>query len=92
MRITKNGEAFDLPVNFSIDIEDSNPVFNDRGSQSIPATVPATPHNERLTNFADRIDAGSDPRADASHCEVADGIVAKKYLSPSGNVNIEIWN
>lgn len=83
MRITKNGEAFDLPVNFSIDIEDSNPVFNDRGSQSIPATVPATPHNERLTNFADRIDAGSDPRADTSHCEVTDG----SYIR-SGKINI----
>lgn len=51
-----NGEPLDLPVGFSIQMEDTNPIFNDRGSQTIPATVPATDKNRRLLGFADRLD------------------------------------
>ncbi len=61
MEIIINGEALDLPPGFSIEIEDSNPVYNERGSQSIPATVPATRQNNRILSFPARIDAGIDP-------------------------------
>ena len=60
MYIEIDGETLDLPQSFSFDVEDSSPVFNDRGSMSVPATVPPTPGNMRLMGFAGRLDsAGS---------------------------------
>lgn len=56
IQILINGEPLDLPVGFSVQIEDTSPIFNDRGSQSIPATVPATVRNRRLLSFPDRLD------------------------------------
>jgi len=61
IEIQTNGQTLDLPDNFRIDIEDSNPIFNDRGSQSVPATVPASRRNVRILNFATRLDAGVEP-------------------------------
>lgn len=59
MDILYRGEALDLPAGFALTIEESSPVFNERGSQSLPATVPPTPRNLRLFEFPTRIDAGS---------------------------------
>ena len=56
-----NGESLDLPEDFSIEIEDTNPAFNDRGSQSVPVTVTTTRRNTRLLCAPHRIDAGVDP-------------------------------
>ena len=61
IEIQINGKTLDLPENFSIDIEDSNPIFNDRGSQSIPATVPASRRNIKILEYPTRLDAGVDP-------------------------------
>lgn len=49
IKILIKGEALDLPEGFSMAVEDTNPIFNDQGSQSIPATVPPTRRNNRLT-------------------------------------------
>ena len=73
MKITVNGEALDLPDSFSIEIEDSNPIYNEKGSQSIPVTVPATCRNNRLLSFATRIDAGVDPNNPERVAIVQDG-------------------
>ena len=61
IEIRTKGEALDLPSGFSIEIEDSSPIFNDRGSQSVPATVPATRRNIRLLDAPHRIDTGVNP-------------------------------
>ena len=61
IEIQTNGQTLDLPDNFSIDIEDSNPIFNDRGSQSIPATVPASRRNIKILDFPTRLEAGVEP-------------------------------
>ena len=50
IKILIKGEALDLPEGFSMAVEDTNPIFNDQGSQSIPATVPPTRRNNRLTS------------------------------------------
>ena len=73
MEIITNGEALDLPSGFSIEIEDSNPIFNDRGSQSIPATVPATRRNNRLLDFPARLDSDADPGRPHRAATVRDG-------------------
>lgn len=73
IEIKTGGEALDLPVGFSIEIEDSNPIYNDRGSQSIPATVPATRRNCRLLAAPHRIDTGTDPNFPERKAEVIEG-------------------
>lgn len=73
VEILVKGEALDLPEGFSITVEDSSPVFNDRGSQSVPATVPATRRNIRLLDAPHRIDAGVCPNSPARTVEVVAG-------------------
>ncbi len=43
MEITINGEALDLPSDFSIEIEDSNPIYNEREASQYrqPFRLPA---------------------------------------------------
>ena len=73
MEIIVKGEALDLPDRFSIEIEDTNPVYNEKGSQSVPANVPATRRNNRLLSFPTRIDAGIDPNNPERAAIVQDG-------------------
>lgn len=47
--------ALELNENFSLSIEDNNPLFATdiiEGTYSFPVTLPATPHNTRLLKFA----------------------------------------
>lgn len=78
IQIKTKGEALDLPAGFSIEIEDSNPIFNDRGSQSIPATVPATRRNIRLLDAPHRIDTGTDPNFPERIAEVIEGAYIRR--------------
>lgn len=36
---------FDLPRDFSVEIENTSPIYTDKGSQTIASTLPATGHN-----------------------------------------------
>lgn len=54
--ITESGEHFDMPADYSLDIEFINPVLDEVGSQTVPGTLPYTPHNLRLLDFSDRMD------------------------------------
>lgn len=83
IQIKTNGNALDLPSGFSMEIEDSNPIFNDRGSQSLPATVPATRRNIRLLDAPHRIDTGRDPNAPEREAEVIAGAYVRR-----GRMNI----
>lgn len=78
IQIKTKGEALDLPSGFSIEIEDSNPIFNDRGSQSIPVTVPATRRNIRLLDAPHRMDAGTDPNLPERSAEVIAGAYIRR--------------
>lgn len=83
MNIKTNKGTFDLPSGFSMPIEETSPVYNDRGSQSLPVTVPATPSNNRLAGFPTRPDSEMVPEAGMEPCVVADG----SYIR-SGKLNI----
>lgn len=78
IQIRTEGNALDLPSNFSIDIEDSNPIFNDQGSQSIPATVPATRRNIRLLDAPHRLDTGRDPNNPIRKADVTEGAYIRR--------------
>lgn len=78
MEIRIDGEALDMPRDFTMEIEETSPVYNDRGSQSVPATVPATRLNMRLLGAAHRIDSGSDPNGSQRRVELIDGAYMRR--------------
>lgn len=73
VKITTQSGTFDLPSDFNIEIEDTSPVFNDQGSQSIAATIPTSKNNLRLINHINRLDTDQAPVEDA-RVTVSDGI------------------
>lgn len=83
MEILINGENLDVAKELSIAIEESNPIYNDRGTQSLPITVPLTKRNNRILQFPARIDTGADPNAPQRTARVIDGAYMR-----SGVVNI----
>lgn len=80
LEIRIDNEALDLPGGFSVELEDTNPIFNERGSQSVPATVPATRVNERLLDFPGRIDTGRDPNRPERVAVVSDGAYVRRGM------------
>ena len=80
LEIRINNEPLDLPAGFSVELEDTNPIFNKRGSQSVPATVPATSMNERLLAFPARIDTGEDPNKPERVAVVSDGAYVRRGM------------
>lgn len=52
---TANGEL-ELPKDFSIKIEKTNPILSDKGDVSVPATLPASTHNFEVLGHRERID------------------------------------
>lgn len=80
LEIKIKNEPLDLPTGFSVQLEDTNPIFNERGSQSIPATVPASTINERLLGFPARIDTGSDPNRPEVVAIVSDGAYIRRGM------------
>ena len=57
MRVTnlEKGEDYNLKPDTQIQIERTNPFFNDYGEQSTPLELPASDHNRRLLNFPDTL-------------------------------------
>ena len=56
MKITNaSGEDYDLPPGLTLEIERTNPFFNDYGEQSLPVTLPPTAKNRRLLSYPDDI-------------------------------------
>jgi hypothetical protein len=51
-----NGDVFDLPSDYTIEVEVNSPVFEQKGSQTVPINFPATKRNNRLLNFPTRLD------------------------------------
>lgn len=94
--ISINGEPLDLPSGFSIDIEDTSPIFNERGSQSIPATVPATRRNTLLLKAPFRPDSASDPNLPETQARIAcgayrrSGVMNVTEASRSGGISFNL--
>ncbi len=56
MKIThSSGEDYDLTPGLTLEIERTNPFFNDYGEQSLPVTLPPTAKNRRLLSYPDDI-------------------------------------
>ncbi|MCR5139439.1 MAG: hypothetical protein K6B45_04675 [Bacteroidaceae bacterium] len=72
LKIYIGDEVLDLPRNCTLEWGLTSPLFNERGSQSLPVTLPATPHNMRLLGFPGRIDAAT--RHDVRDGAFADGV------------------
>lgn len=68
----------DLSSQFRIDIEETNPATNDRGSQSIPVTVPCTPQNAKIFGQAHRVDMAARPLSDDDSCTISDGVYLRR--------------
>jgi len=56
IRKIEAGETFDLPAGYVIEAEKNNPLFQNKGSQTVPVNFPTTGKNNRLLNFPFRID------------------------------------
>ena len=79
-----DGEPLDVYSGFAMEIEDTSPVFNDAGSQTLAFTVPATPRNSRLLGFPGRPDSVGNGVTRRPRCVVESG----SYLR-EGVVNID---
>ena len=68
MQIIIDNESLDLRMNSSLEIEQTSPLFSDKGSMSVPITLPPTPKNQRLLGFPGRIDRATklEPDRDVS--------------------------
>ena len=56
MQIIKDNETLDLGKDPSLEIDNSSPIFSNKGSMSIPVTFPKSPKNQRLLGFPGRTD------------------------------------
>ncbi len=54
--ITRKGEL-DIPVDFRMTMERTNPFLSDQGDASVPASLPATPRNIAALGHKNRIDS-----------------------------------
>ena len=73
LKIKTEKGYFDHAAEFTVAVEEKSPVMNERGSQTVPTTVPPTPHNLLITGFAHRLDGDAAPMTDKT-CVVADGV------------------
>ena len=76
---TKKG-ALDLGADLTLQVEEKSPVMNERGSQSLPVTVPATPRNMLLTGFPHRLDGAALPMGGDKGCTVNDGVYWRRGI------------
>jgi hypothetical protein len=57
------GEYFDLPKDYVIEATITNPLFSNKGPQTVPISFPTTANNRRLTGNAQRTDKAERPSA-----------------------------
>lgn len=83
LKIKTNKGHLDLGGDFTVQIDEKSPIMNDRGSQTVPVTVPCTGNNARITGFVHRLDMGSKPMNGDQTCTVSDGAYKR-----TGKINI----
>lgn len=77
MRIELPKGTLDLSTDFRLQIDETNPITNDRGSQSVPVTVPPTRHNMDVLGYPSRLDSMERPLAYDDSCKVSDGATVR---------------
>ena len=83
LKIKTNKGYLDLGGDFTVQIDEKSPVMNDRGSQTVPVTVPCTGNNAKITGFAHRLDMGIKTMNEDQACTVLDGAYKR-----TGKINI----
>lgn len=78
MEIRKNGKTLDLGSDLSMQIDDTNPIFNEMGSQSVPVTVPVTRRNMEILEGIHRTDTGVNPNLPEESVDVIDGAYIRR--------------
>lgn len=56
MKLTTKNGVLELPEDFSFEVERNNPFLSEDGDATVPATIPASPHNLYILNNIHRID------------------------------------
>ena len=78
MQVIKNGEKLDLKEK-QIEIDNTSPIFNMKGTQSVSMNFPKTPKNLRLFGFPNRLDRYTKVSGD-EQVEVRDGVLIKSGI------------
>ncbi|MDR0754506.1 MAG: hypothetical protein LBF04_03870 [Prevotellaceae bacterium] len=55
MELLVNGQQLELSTDFAIEIEETNPFFSEKGSQSLPVKLPFSQHNLSILDNPNRI-------------------------------------
>lgn len=93
MKITNldKGEAYQLAPETQLEVERTNPFFNDWGEQSVPLSIPDTPHNRRILGYSDQM--GNTKKMQRVNASIQDGefyIACKQaVLSSKHNESIQ---
>ena len=77
MELTTENGQFELPADFSITIERTNPLMSDEGDTTVPMTLPPTPNNLKVAGHKHRIDYGH-PYLDKTEAILRVGPIQKK--------------
>ena len=80
LKIETNKGVLDLKVDLELQIEEKSPVMNERGSQSLPVTLPPTAKNMLLTGFPHRLDGAVAPMGGEKSCVVSDGVYWRRGI------------
>lgn len=80
LKIETNKGVLDLGGELTLQVEEKSPVMNERGSQSLPATVPATARNMLIMGFPHRLDSVEAPMGDDKSCVVSDGVYHRRGI------------
>ena len=78
MNLNYEGINLDLKNNFSMSIEETSPIFNDYGTQSISAQLPPTLRNLKAFRWPGRLDTVADPNNRRRPVTVEDGVLQKR--------------
>ena len=78
LKIETSKGVLDLGGELTLQVEERSPVMNERGSQSLPATVPSTARNMLIMGFPHRLDGVEPPMGDDKSCTVSDGVYHRR--------------
>lgn len=62
IRKKDNGEIFDIPYDFALEINNTSPIFNELGSKSVTTTIPKTLKNAHMLGYMHRLDITNKPK------------------------------
>ena len=81
-----DNEALDIEQGFSIEIEDTSPIYNERGSQTTSVSLPKTKRNNQYAGYAGRLDLKNKPCVD-KRVTLSEGVYHR-----TGKININQYS